>query len=186
MLWPRPAVFESFGLQTIGYSGQVVLPLVVTPRDPALPMRLALTANLGVCKDICVMEQFTLAEDIATDTRDIGAGQVRRARDQVPPPGAEVGLDAATCRITGQGRERRLALRLAFREALEEPVIMVEGTADAWISEIAVRQTGAGAVEVDARIMLASETAWITRGDLRTTVLARNLAADIRGCKAPG
>lgn len=185
VLWPRPHVFESFGLQTVGYKGQVVLPLVVRPADPSLPMQLSLTADLGVCNDICVLEHFTLSETIAADERDIGAGQVRRARANVPPIGGAAGLDRATCRITGQGRERRLAMRLEFLTELEAPVVLVEGPEHAWISDVVSRQAGARAVEVEATISLASDAAWIGRHDLRATVLAGNLAADIRGCTAP-
>ncbi len=31
--WPRPAVFESFGTQTIGYSEKLILPVELTPVD---------------------------------------------------------------------------------------------------------------------------------------------------------
>ena len=36
--WPRPTLFDSFGLPTIGYSGALVLPVRLTPEDPAAPL----------------------------------------------------------------------------------------------------------------------------------------------------
>jgi DsbC/DsbD-like thiol-disulfide interchange protein len=178
-------VFVSFGLQTIGYSGQIVLPVVVTPADPAKPMTLAVTADMGVCNEICVLEQFSLGETIAADQQDVGAAQIDRARATVPPQGEAAGLDVAECRITGAGRERHLALRLSFREALNAPVVVVEGAPDVWISDVVSRQSGAGALDVEAKVRLASDSAWINRSDLRMTVLADNMSADIRGCTAP-
>ena len=32
--WPRPAVFDSFGLRTFGYAGSLVLPVLLTPEGP--------------------------------------------------------------------------------------------------------------------------------------------------------
>ena len=36
--WPRPAVFDLNGMQTIGYHDHLVLPIEVTPEDPAQPV----------------------------------------------------------------------------------------------------------------------------------------------------
>ena len=184
-LWPRPEVFVSFGLQTIGYSDQVVLPMIVTPEDPDRAITLAITADLGVCKEICVLEQFTLSRTIATDERPIGASQIARAMAAVLPGGKAAGLDRATCRITGAGRERRLELQIVFTGAVNDPVIVVEGSQKFWVSNVVTRKIGPGTIDVEAKLSLASDDAWVTRQDLRMTVLAENLAADIRGCTAP-
>ena len=185
VFWPRPEVFISFGMQTIGYSDQVVLPLRVKPLDPARPITLAVTADLGVCKEICVLEQFSLSQTIDPDDRAIGAGQIARAVAIVPPIGANAGLSHATCRITGVGRDRKLALQLAFAHDVQDPVVVIEGNERFWVSKVSTKQTAPGTIEVNAKLSLASEGAWVTRQDLRMTVLAGALAADIRGCKAP-
>ncbi len=185
VLWPRPEVFISFGLQTIGYSGQFVLPLRITPVDPAKPIHLAVTADLGVCREICVFEKFSLEEAIDPDQRPIGHRQIRRAAATVPPPGSEAGLEAATCRISGAGAERSLEMTLRFGAALADPVVLIEAKGEIWINKITSKQVSPGALDVAARISLPSENTWITRKDLRMTVLAGNLAADIQGCTAP-
>lgn len=185
VLWPRPEVFVSFGLQTIGYSDQVVLPMIVTPVDPGREIRLAVTADLGVCKEICVLEHFSLSRTIATDERPAGAGQIARARAAVPPEGRAAGLDGATCRITGAGRDRRLDLVINFNGVVTDPVVVVEGGAQFWVTNVVTRLTGPGTIVVEAVLSLVSENAWVTRQDLRMTVLADNMAADIRGCTAP-
>lgn len=185
ILWPRPEVFSSFGMQTIGYSGHVVLPMIVTPLDPDGAIKLAVTADLGVCKDICVLERFTLSMTVETDERPIGAGQIGQAAAAIPPEGRAAGLDRATCRITGAGRERQLDLQLAFSDPLTDPVVVVESGQNAWASNVVTRQTGPGTLDVTARLSLASDGAWLTRQDLRMTVLAGERSADIRGCTAP-
>jgi len=185
VLWPRPRLFMSFGLRTVGYRDQVVFPLRVTPSDPSRPVHLALTADLGVCKEMCVFERFDLSETIAADMRPIGAAQIARATATIPRPAAEAGLRAATCRIMGTGRDRQLDLRLEFGDALDAPVVLIEGTEQIWVSKITSAQIEAGVVQVTARLKLASAATWIDRGALRMTVLAGDLAADVRGCAAP-
>lgn len=185
MLWPRPDVFTSFGMQTIGYSGHVVLPMVVTPKDGTRPIRLALTADLGVCKDICVLERFDLSETIEVDQRAIGLGQITRSTETVPRIGAAAGLRRATCRIAGAGKSRTLDLQLAFEKPLTDPVVVLESKPGVWFSGIETRQIDASTVGVTAKVSLASDKTWITRQDLRVTVLAGPFAADIHGCKAP-
>ena len=185
MLWPRPVVFSSFGMQTIGYAGRVVLPMVVTPKDSSLPIHLALTADLGVCKDICVLERFDLSETIEVDQRAIGVGQITRSHDTVPPVGSAAGVQRATCRIVGAGKKRTLDLQLAFDKPLADPVVVLESKPGVWFSGIETRQIDASTVGVKANVSLASDKTWITRQDLRVTVLAKRYAADIHGCKAP-
>jgi DsbC/DsbD-like thiol-disulfide interchange protein len=54
VLWPAPRRFEDGGGVSYGYEGGVVLPLRVTPREADRPVRLALTLDYGVCKDVCI------------------------------------------------------------------------------------------------------------------------------------
>ena len=68
---------------------------------------------------------------------------------------------------------------------LDAPVTLIEGTEQIWISKIASEQPEAGIVQVTAKLKLANAATWIDRSALRMTVLAGDLAADIRGCKAP-
>ncbi|TKA98239.1 hypothetical protein FAZ78_02045, partial [Cereibacter changlensis] len=58
--WPRPHVFDLNGMQSIGYKGELVLPLEVTAIDASQPIRLRANVELGVCRDICVPAALTL------------------------------------------------------------------------------------------------------------------------------
>lgn len=61
MKWPAPARFEMFGMQSFGYKDTVLFPVIVTPREVGKPVALTLKADIMVCKDICVPQDFTLA-----------------------------------------------------------------------------------------------------------------------------
>jgi DsbC/DsbD-like thiol-disulfide interchange protein len=180
IFWPRPEPFENFGLRAIGYAGEVVLPVRLVPQDPARPIEVRLKLDLGVCNELCVLEQVELEETIAPDAAAVGAGQIARALASVPADPVESGLSAADCRITGAGEERRLEARLRFARPLSATVVLVEGPDSVLITEAQTRREG-DELRVSAEISV-QEGAWIDRSALRLTVLDKAFAADIRGC----
>lgn len=182
VLWPRPQLFESFGLQTVGYADAVTLPLRLVPENPALPIELRLKASLGVCRELCVLEEIALAETISPGDAE-AEGEVGRALDAVPGGAAASGLTAVTCRIVGAGPERKFEAALSFAQPLSAPVVLVEGPETVWISETEALAEG-GELTVAADVQMLDAAAWIDRRDLRLTVLDGPFAADIRGCGA--
>ena len=53
--WPAPEQFsDGAGGHSIGYVGDIILPLRVTPANTALPSTLHLTLNYAVCGTLCV------------------------------------------------------------------------------------------------------------------------------------
>jgi DsbC/DsbD-like thiol-disulfide interchange protein len=61
LLFPAPIRFRDREGDTIGYKSQVVLPLLITPKVAAEPIDLKLSMDYGVCKDVCIPVQSTLA-----------------------------------------------------------------------------------------------------------------------------
>ena len=63
--WPAPErIPVEGGLQSIGYHGDVILPLRVRAKDPARPVSLRLKLDIGVCEKICIPAEAILALDI--------------------------------------------------------------------------------------------------------------------------
>lgn len=185
VMWPRPEVFISFGMRTVGYSGDLVLPLRVTPEDASRPVSLALHARLGVCREICVIEDVELDQDIAADQRPIGHKQIRRAVAAVPMPAKEAGLRLAVCRIEGTGRDRQMQAEFVFADAPAWADVLLEGHDRLWIRKTEVRQEGAF-LRLEADLRLPKGVSWVDRSSLRMTVLADSFAADVRGCLPTG
>lgn len=52
--WPAPERFEDGAGYSIGYVGEVVIPISVMPVDPARPVMLVLKLEYAVCDKICV------------------------------------------------------------------------------------------------------------------------------------
>ncbi|MEO0622975.1 MAG: protein-disulfide reductase DsbD domain-containing protein [Pseudomonadota bacterium] len=185
VLWPAPELFESFGMTTIGYGDRVVLPVRLVPQNPAEPIQVSVAMELGVCLDICVFENTTIEATYApSDTSSVAV--IEAALSAVPPSGAAAGVTHAECRIEGTGRDRQFTASLEVSSPLINPYVVIEGTEDSWFYDTDVTQNGSQ-IAVQAALGLASEDQWVTREDIRITLLASNRAVDIQGCAAmPG
>ncbi len=178
-VWPRPHVFDSFGFQTIGYSGVLVLPLKVTPADPAKPVHLDGALFWGVCSDICVPEEASVS--LSLDGAETpGAGPIIAAAAAAAPE--KLGPEAAACRVAGAGDERDFTARLTLDPPPEAaPLVVVEGPESAWFGPASVEVRG-GEVHVAAQVQVYSDNLWIDRSRLTLTVLAGGRAIEIAGC----
>jgi DsbC/DsbD-like thiol-disulfide interchange protein len=64
VLWPAPKRFSYGEDVSLGYDRTVLLPVVVTPADPAKPVNLNLVIAYGICKDICMPVEAELSVDM--------------------------------------------------------------------------------------------------------------------------
>ncbi len=198
VFWPRPNFFESFGLTTLGYAGRVVFPVRLVPERADQAMEIELGLALGVCREICVLEETAVELRIEPGAPDAGAALVAMAEAAVPRPGAEMGLAGATCRISGAGKKRRFDAVLDFAQALQDPVVILEGPDLTWFTGVETTtesgpesgpesggEQGGSGLHVQATLSLLDETVWVDRSQIRMTVLAGDFAADVKGCTAP-
>lgn len=186
VFWPAPQFFESFGLTTLGYSGQVVFPVLLTPEEPGTAMEINLGLALGVCRDICVLEETAVQARIEPGAPESGGAVLAAAERTVPRPGSEQGMSTATCRISGAGKKRRFDAELDFAQTLDDPVVILEGPDMTWFTGVETKAVSdSGLLRVEAGLSLLDETVWVNRSQVRMTVLAGDFSADIKGCTAP-
>ena len=184
--WPRPAFFQSFGLETLGYAEQVVFPVRLVPANPAQALDVHLEVALGVCREICVLEETTLSARIEPGAPAAEVGLVAAAEALVPRSGAKQGLVSAGCRISGTGKTRQFEAKLAFDAPLAEPRVILEGPDLTWFTGTKTEVgRGTGEVTVTASLKALQGDLWVNRSDIRMTVLAGAFAADVQGCSAP-
>ncbi|MEM9044044.1 MAG: protein-disulfide reductase DsbD domain-containing protein [Pseudomonadota bacterium] len=181
--WPAPEVFQSFGMTTVGYEDQVTLPIKITPVDPTRPVDLNVTMDLGVCREICVLEHTTLSQLIPADMTE-GIDRVLSAMASVPASGHDMGMERAVCAIRGAGKDRNFSASLTFDHEIEEPTVLLEGPDGIWFHS--AETVGQGSqIDVEATLSILFDDAWISRKDVRMTVLADGMAVDVQGCEAP-
>lgn len=127
--WPLPHRFSLFGLETFGYSDEVVLPVTARLERPGAPVALRAAVDYLVCAEVCVPQQAALTLDLP-----VGAGDATRHaflidsfRARVPAlnPASDLTIERAVLRgAPGAG-----ALEVVARSEapLEAPDVMVEG-----------------------------------------------------------
>jgi DsbC/DsbD-like thiol-disulfide interchange protein len=86
LAWPAPTRTLDAGGVAYSYKERVVFPVRITAVNPAKPVKLKLTAEYGVCKDICIpaRAELTLALGRGTRNRPL----VEEALARVPRPKA--------------------------------------------------------------------------------------------------
>jgi DsbC/DsbD-like thiol-disulfide interchange protein len=122
-LWPAPERFsDGAGGHSIGYVGDVVLPLDVTPLDATKPSALHVKIAYAVCGTLCVPAQadlsLTLSGKAGAEESTLAAAKARIPR--------QVALDASP-RVDG------IAIRSVHRQREgtgEQVVVEVTGPAD--------------------------------------------------------
>ncbi|MBF9195512.1 protein-disulfide reductase DsbD domain-containing protein [Microvirga terrestris] len=84
--WPAPKRHEDAAGVAYVYGKQAVIPILVKPKDPAKPVRLALALEYGVCKDICIPANADLSLDL--NGADSERNAIEAALVKVPLPQA--------------------------------------------------------------------------------------------------
>jgi DsbC/DsbD-like thiol-disulfide interchange protein len=89
VLYPAPMRMPEAGGEVIGYKGAVLFPIEVAPHDPAKPVALKLSLELGICREICVPVTATFSLSLppgpgASHHKAIPHDAVADAIDRVP------------------------------------------------------------------------------------------------------
>jgi DsbC/DsbD-like thiol-disulfide interchange protein len=119
VLYPAPGKFpDGAGGQSIGYVGDVVLPLHVVAVNPAKPVTLSLKFDYAVCQKLCVPAKAELELALDGDESAATEAAISAAEFKVP-------------KVSKVGDGGKLAIRAVHREnAAGKPRIVVAVAAD--------------------------------------------------------
>jgi DsbC/DsbD-like thiol-disulfide interchange protein len=116
VLFPAPLRFPDRDGDTIGYKSSVTLPILVEPVDPQKPVVLRLSAEVGICREVCIPVQPAFELSIPPDAAAKSAGS---------------GLQQAMARVPTTSDSRSTAPRIA-KLAIDlsgpRPAISIEAT----------------------------------------------------------
>lgn len=133
MLWPAPQRFSVLGLETMGYSDAVVLPITMRVVDPAKPLDLTAHLDYLTCSEICVPYQtvlhLTLPAGAAPADAANYAALIEQFVAQVPGDGRKVGLRLDSAAVNN-GPRPALLLHVTASPPLVSPDAFVEGAAN--------------------------------------------------------
>jgi DsbC/DsbD-like thiol-disulfide interchange protein len=179
--WPRPVVFDTNGMQTIGYHDVLVLPVEIDLKDQAKPLQLSVNADLGVCRDICVPAQVHVTADIGPDGK--GDAAIRAALADQPLPARKVGLSKTTCAVEPIADGLRVTASMTMPELGPGETVVLESAAPGvWVSEAMALRDGNTLRATADMVGPQGQPFALNREDLRITVLAAGRAVETRGC----
>ncbi|WP_295534037.1 protein-disulfide reductase DsbD domain-containing protein [uncultured Thioclava sp.] len=175
--WPTPEVFDSAGMRTIGYHGDLLLPITITPKDASKPVDLDAHATIGICDQICVPVSLNLRAHLD------GKGQ--------HDPQIEAALDAEPKTISAQAHCEtkpvrdgvNLTARLELPPAIgpEDTLFELRST-PVWVSESSSHREGNMLIASADFVPPEAKPFDLDLSDLRITVLSDRGAVQIDGC----
>jgi DsbC/DsbD-like thiol-disulfide interchange protein len=185
--WPRPTLFDSGGMRTIGYADALVLPVRLVPRDPSAPLDVRLALSFGVCDDICVPAQSTVSLRLAPDAPPGGRAEIEAALAARAESAAEAGVVDATCALVPAADGYRVDATVTFADAPDpgQYAVLESSQPDLWIGP-AESETRGRTVSARAPIETRAAGPMLERRSLRLTLLDGRRAVEIEGCAAPG
>lgn len=182
--WPAPSVFETNGMQTIGYHDRLLLPVEVTAIDPSRPVKLAVKVDLGVCDEICLPANLSLDADLMPPgTPDEG---IRVALSQQATSALQAGVTQVSCAIDPISDGLRLTARMRLPDPGSTEVVAFE-TADpaVWVSEAVTQREGGELVTMTELVPPHGAPFALDRSGVVMTILSEGGAVEVRGCPAP-
>ena len=102
--WPAPERFSVLGLETVGYSGAVVLPITARLAEQGKALQLRAQLDYLTCSDICIPYKTKLALDLPAGGSPAGPGEgyaalIAQYQALVPGDGRAAGLALASATL---------------------------------------------------------------------------------------
>lgn len=128
--WPAPERFSVLGLETVGYSGAVVLPITARLAHPGAPLHLRAQLEYLTCSEICIPYKTNLALDLpvagSVDSGESGhAALIAHYQALVPGDGAQAGITLAGAALR-PGTAPVLELHIKSATPLAAPDAFIE------------------------------------------------------------
>jgi DsbC/DsbD-like thiol-disulfide interchange protein len=182
--WPAPSVFQSNGLQTIGYHDQLVLPIEVVAIDPAKPMQLAADVELGVCDQICLPASLSLSTELLVPgTSD---GLIKAALRSLPETAGDAGVVNVACVVDPIADGLRITASINMPKRAGTETVAIE-TADpsVWVASSAISREGDRLIATTEMVDRSGAPFALDRSTVTMTIISETTAVEIRGCPAP-
>ena len=181
-IWPTPNIYNEYGLQTIGYKDELLLPLQIQPIDKKQPIHLSITIDFGICSDVCVPIQ-TSVEERLPERISIGKKNILDTLEKAILSGNKSPFKIVKCNIVPikDGFEVN-----AFFEGLTSfdkdtlGVVEYPVKQNGWINQKA-SLISSNQLSVHA-IVYNKSIHFIDRSDLTLTIFTKNKAFEFDGC----
>jgi DsbC/DsbD-like thiol-disulfide interchange protein len=179
--WPRPSVFMTNGMTSIGYHDALVLPVEIFPAIAGQDVEISLQLDVGVCDDICLPASLVIAGQAAPDGRD--TAEIKAALAARPISGKSAGLNDIRCEIVPIDDGLRIAAHLDMPAiGTEETVIFEAGVRGVWVSQAETSRDGNALTASVDMVGQSGAPFALDRSGITLTIIAGGAAVELRGC----
>lgn len=173
--WPRPEVIDSAGERTLGYHDALVLPIELAPAAPGRAPAGRVEIELGLCLNVCVPADLTLALPQAADSPD---PRIAAALAEVPVP-----VEAAlTCTLTDIADGVRVAASVGQTPKGDTAAALELGRPEVWVSAPEVTAENGGLTATADFVPPAAKPFPLDPAEVRLTLIGPEGAVEYQGC----
>lgn len=182
ILWPSPEIFRIAGSRSVGYSGEVVLPVSLRSGD-AGDIGISARLSMGVCQELCIPVSVSLQARLpSADTTP--TPRIMAALDRLPRHPGNSGVSDISCTLTRSAAGSEITVNLTAPRNPQNPAMIIE-TSDPtiWVSEPHLSISG-GAWHAEASLVdqRGGDAHALSPEDIRITLLSDEMAVDIAEC----
>lgn len=160
MEWPAPHRFVAFGIESIGYSDEVVFPLTMQPDDPEAPITARAAVDFLICEEICIPGSVDVATTAHPERSALMPADVElweRYAAMVPGSGQDDGLALVRAAFGPQpdaSDSAAVVLEVSLRAdpPLADPELLVEGPPGTFFGAPDVRTDDGGITILTSRL----------------------------------
>ena len=180
--WPTPEATIQNGMQAIGYSDRLILPLRVSPKHQDRIVQLSGQLEIGVCKDVCIPVTIDLEQTLPPGVTKPDP-QIAAAIADRPYSADEAGVGRVVCHITPKADGLRLRAEVEMPSAGAREIAVVEtDNPQVWVAQAKTRREGGRLIAETEMYHNEGRAFALNRSGVRITILGKSHAVDIKGC----
>jgi len=184
--WPAPKLFTQFGINTIGYSRELILPIEIKPTTDGLPVTLKAQVDYGVCNEVCVPVTSNIETKLSVD-KTANRAEIENALAARPRTAVESYVQTISCQISSIEGGKSIIASIAFKDKapkVQQTVFEYPGS-DIWIEQVELENTG-NSIVAQAKLVSYSNTPLeLDQNALRMTLIGKKQSIEINGCATP-
>jgi DsbC/DsbD-like thiol-disulfide interchange protein len=184
--WPAPNFFTQFGINTIGYKHELILPIEIKPTTDGQPITLKAQIDFGVCNEVCVPVtsniETKLSVDIIANRSEIEDALAARPRTAI-----ESDVQTVSCQITSIEGGKSIIASIAFMDKapkIQQTVFEYPGS-DIWVEQVGLKNTGSSIIAQAKLISYSNAPLDLDQNALRMTLIGKKQSIEINGCATP-
>ena len=184
IIWPTPNVYHINGIRSIGYDGDIVIPIEIAPRRKGnWPITLRAKLEIGVCEDICIPISVKLSGDLSVP--GVVDDAINKSIQNQPVDGRKAGVKSVTCQVDPISDGLRLTTQIDMPRLGQAEYVVVElPDKSIWVSQPNAKRQGGRLVARADLVPANAQPFLLDRSQVRITVLGAGGAVDILGCGA--